>query len=206
MRRVARSRRARRCACAVAAVACRARRTSAAACRCACPSPGRGCSRRAAAGRVPARLPEALRRRRARRGALEPRAIEVGFVGSLGSPVNPGITTSAVRRLPRPPRARAATPPRASARTSAACRPRAAARGARPRTTPSARQADRPPREADRRAGRGDAAYVGTLRRERAPRCARRTRSGSTATRRRRRTLARAVQVVADRATRAASA
>ena len=75
--------------CAVVGAAPRRDERMPRACRSASPSPARGCSRpRARQRRVPARLPEALHRRRPRRRAAS-RAIDVGFVGGARQPGQP---------------------------------------------------------------------------------------------------------------------
>ena len=110
-------------------------RTSAAASWSACRSPGRGSSSRrrsacpAAAGRVPALLPEGLHRRRARRRAERPRDRRRRSSASSGSPVNPGIDDRRARRLRRDLRRHVGARRRASGRTSAACPRRGGGRG-----------------------------------------------------------------------------
>ena len=112
----------------------RAARTSVTGSWCASPSRARGSSSRSAAecrvrSRVPADLPARPHRRRARRASSAERAIDVIFLGTLGSPVNPGITTVAIRGLRRRPTSGAAARAAdASGRSSAACPRRAAAR------------------------------------------------------------------------------
>jgi hypothetical protein len=69
---------------------------------------------------------------------LSSRAIEVGFIGNLGSPVNPGITTSK-EAIFLGGSSVAAISPRASGRTSGACRPPVEAGGHRPPIRPSRR-------------------------------------------------------------------
>ena len=75
---------------------------------------------------------------------LSTRALEVGFRGALGSPVNPGITTSTsaifLGRL-----VRGSDPAATFGRTSAACPPRVAASGFRLRSR-SIRRRGRPRR------------------------------------------------------------
>ena len=160
-------------------------------------SPGRGCSR--------PRRPRRSTSSRARSGfvvagldaELTSRALDVVFRANLGSPVNPGITTTTAGRLPRPARRRAAIRRRASGRTSAAFRPRAAASASRPRCRRlPAGPADRAARSArsPRRPGghaHGDARLPGRASRSSRPR----TRSASTPTRRRRARSPRAVHV-----------
>ena len=116
----------------------RARRTSATGCRSACPSPGRGssflprprCRARRVEWQVTCPTGHVAGGLDAR---LSVRAIDVAFLGTLGSPVNPGISTSrSVVFLARMPARRVRRRP--SSRSSAACRRRAAARACRPRS------------------------------------------------------------------------
>ena len=140
---------------------CRSRRTSAAASRSASPSPGPG-SRRTR-GQVEFQL--ACPKRFVVGGLdaeLSSRGIEIGFVGSLGSPVNPGITTSAAAvflgRLVRGQDPARELPPAHRLHTGSGGGQRA-----RPRTTPS-RPAKPTVRQREDRStfGRRDAHYVGS--------------------------------------------
>ena len=161
------------------------RRASARASRCACPSPARGCSRRRAAHRVPARLPEALHRRRARRGAEQPRDRH-RLRRRPRQPGQPGITTTGsavfLGRF-------VGTHGVATFRPHIGCVP-ASGGGQRTPTAYHAVQAG----HADRRASSRQLDVLPSLTLRLAARCprrrsawsARRTRSGSTATRRRR--------------------
>ena len=113
----------------------RPRRTSATASRCACPSagpwvlathgPGRSSSSPARSGSSSAASTRSSRSR----------ALDVGFVGGAREPGQPGHHDVDGGRLPRPARARPRPARRASGRTSAAFRRRAAGSAHRRRTT-----------------------------------------------------------------------
>ena len=116
--------------------------TSATGCRCAFPSPAHGssCLRRQRSARPRVEYQLTCPRGHVVGGLdarLSVRGIDVLFLGRLGSPVNPGITTSRSAVFAGHLRGSVGSALRRSVRSSAACRPPEGARACRPRSAQS---------------------------------------------------------------------